>query len=70
MKAEIKGWVIVSEKHPATGRLYISQRSFGLTRKEAIKKFIIGSVNDWNYWKREYNFRAVKATFTIQTITT
>lgn len=67
MKVENKGWVIICVNHPKTGTSYVVNSTFSDTRKSAIEKFVEGSGSKWEYWKDKYNFRAVKATQTVQT---
>jgi len=68
MKLESKGWVIVNIGHPVSKRSYIIYDSFSYSRKGAIETFVNGSANNWAYWRRKWNFRAVKAEATIVTI--
>lgn len=59
------GWVVINIGHPRTGNKYIVNDTFSIKRSEAIKKFISGSGSDWNYWKKKYNFRVVRADTTV-----
>jgi hypothetical protein len=61
------GWVIINIGHPTTGNKFISYHTFSWTRKEAIAKFIKDSGSPWTYWRKKYNFRAVRAEQTIKT---
>jgi hypothetical protein len=61
MKDTKFGWVIICENHSVTGRSYIVTSTFRRLRKDAITDFCEGSTKQWNYWRKEYNFRAVKA---------
>lgn len=60
-----EGWAIVSINHPRTNSSYIVPYSFRERKREAIRDFIEGSGNSWKYWKKHFNFRAVRATETI-----
>lgn len=62
------GWVIANTGHPTTGTKFIVEGSFSYKRADAIAKFCEGSGNSWLYWKKEYNFCAVKATQCVKTI--
>ena len=62
------GWVIANTGHPNNGTKFIVPSTFSTTRTKAIANFIEGSGNSWRYWKKEYNFCAVKATHHIKTI--
>lgn len=59
------GWVVINIGHSRTGNKYIVNDTFSINRSESIKKFIAGSGNDWNYWKKKYNFRVVRSDTTI-----
>lgn len=59
------GWVVINIGHPRTGDKYIVTYTFSYKRSEAIKMFISGSGNDWNYWKKKFNFRVVRADTTV-----
>lgn len=59
------GWVIINQGHPRTGNEFIVTETFSQTRKKAIGKFIEGSGSDWRYWRRKWNFRAVRSTQTV-----
>jgi hypothetical protein len=63
-----KGWVVINENHPSTGRAFIVADSFAYLRKDAIKKFCEGSGNEWKYWHKKFNFKCVKAQSFIQTL--
>lgn len=69
MKEETKGWVIATYNHPATGSELILTSTFSNTKKEAIQQLIKVSAMDWSYWKKYFNFQAVKAIKTIELIT-
>lgn len=65
-KKTVDGWVIMNDNHPANpNNLMIFQDTFSFTRSNAIKKFTDGTGDDWKWWKRKYNFKAVRATMTI-----
>lgn len=66
MQTTSPGWVIVSINHPTTGSTYMVESTFSRTRKQAIKEFCDGSELDWQYWRKNYNFRCVKAVQTIK----
>ncbi len=67
MKPEIeKGWVIVSLDHPSGANPFTVSCSFARTRKLSIALFTEGSTKPWNYWKKKYNFKVVRATRTVQ----
>lgn len=61
MENKVFGWVIYNPKHPGNGREMWFPESFRRTRNEAIKDFIKGSGNTWNYWKVKMNFKCKKA---------
>jgi uncharacterized protein (DUF2237 family) len=61
MKDTTIGWVIINIGHPVTGSSYICNHTFCSKRTESIKSFIKDSGNTWEFWKRNYNFRCVKA---------
>ena len=61
------GWVIINIGHPTTGKSYIVSNSFQYLRREAIRQFCAGTNSPWKYWRKEYNFRCVKAIQTIKT---
>jgi len=63
---QLKGWVIIAENHPKSKENKLFPETFALTRAEAIHKFINGSIKPWAYWYRNYNYRAIKATQTIE----
>lgn len=56
------GWVIMTPKHPNSGKLSVLWFSFSRTRTEAIAKFCKGSGMTWRRWRKLYGFVAVKAT--------
>ncbi len=62
------GWVIINIGHPKTGRQFIVHRTFALTRKEAIEIFSDGHSRKWAYFRRNLNYRAVKAQQAILTL--
>lgn len=62
------GWVIANTGHPSTGSKFIVPSTFERTRTKAIANFIEGSGNSWLFWKKEYNFCAVKARQRIEII--
>lgn len=68
MKTTKKGWVVVSEKHPESGEIYLAEHTFRLTRSGSIQYFIEGTNKSWRWWKRKYNYKCVKAEITIITI--
>lgn len=59
------GWVVINIGHPRKGNKYIVNDTFSVNRSQAIKKFIDGSGHDWDYWKKKFNFRVVRADMTI-----
>jgi len=61
------GWVVINIGHPANGQKFIDRESFAFTKNGCIKNFIKGSGETWEYWRRKYNFRCVRATMTINT---
>ena len=61
MQDECTGWVIICINHPIAGTDYIVPDTFSYRKKDAIKRFFAGSDGDWNYWKKKFNFRAVRA---------
>lgn len=61
---EDRGWVIVCIDHPMTNKSFVVLNSFRYTRRQAIKDFN-DSVVSWEYWKRKYNYRCVRATQTV-----
>ena len=67
MREITKGWVIINIGQPSNGSSYICSYTFQSKRTEAIKSFIKDSGNNWEYWKRKYNFRCVKADIVIVT---
>jgi hypothetical protein len=50
----IKGWVIMTH-----------WSSFSEKRKEAIEIFLAGTTTEWQWWRKKYGFKAVKAESTI-----
>lgn len=68
MENKTTGWVVENQNHPTAQSKYIVPSSFRTTRAESIKAFVEGSGNSWRYWKRNYNFRCVKASCVISTI--
>lgn len=68
MEEITKGWVIVNTGHPKTGTKFIVPSTFERTRTKAIANFVKGSGSNWEYWKKEYNFCAVKARQRIEAI--
>lgn len=68
MEDKVTGWVIGNTGSSRSGLQFIVPSTFSYTRTEAIAKFIEGSGNSWLYWKKEYNFCAVKATQCVKTI--
>lgn len=65
-KSVESGWVIVNIGHPVTGKKYILSNSFRWTKTLCIKEFIKYSKYSWRYWYCKYNFRAKRATKTIE----
>lgn len=66
MEENRHGWVIANYNHPrAKGVTRIYPETFAYTRTQCISKFIEGSGSSWKWWKRKYNFVAVKATMKI-----
>lgn len=65
MKIDQTGWVIINIGHPKTGEEYIVYHTFFYTRKGSISGFIEDTGHTWEYWKRKYNFRAVRATIKV-----
>ena len=65
MKTAENGYVIICEDHPVTGTSYIVHGSFQNYKHLAIAYFIKDTSHTWEYWKRKYNFRCVKATQSI-----
>ena len=68
MKEETTGWVIVCYKYPSTGSDWIVSSTYSSLRKEAIQKSVSGSGAKWDYWKRKYNFKCIKAKSIIELI--
>jgi len=66
MNETFKGWVIINIGHPNNGEKYIVNFSFAYTKNGCIKEFINGSGHTWEYWRRKYNFRCVRAIMTIK----
>lgn len=66
MKCETKGWVVINIGHPITGSKYIVDSTFRRTRKESISELCKDTNKSWEFWKRQFHFRAVKATHTVQ----
>lgn len=67
MQDQTTGWVVENQNHPNTNSKHIVTSSFRRTRSEAIAAFIKDSGKSWEYWRRNYNFRCVKAVSIIQT---
>lgn len=64
-----QGWLIINENHPNNpGKKMIYSETFRLLRKECIDAFIFGTSGSWNYWRKKYNFKCVKAQVTIKTL--
>jgi hypothetical protein len=61
----IKGWVIMTDCHPNSGNPYVHWSSFSEKRKEAIEIFLAGTTTEWQWWRKKYGFKAVKAESTI-----
>lgn len=70
MKNKQSGWVIKNDNHPTGTKPFIIASTFRYTRKECIKDFLIGTCKDWKYWRSEWNFECVKATQTVEILTT
>ena len=70
MKDEAKGWVVVNIGHPTSGVAYVVTSTFAYRRKDAIANFVSGSGETWKYWRKNYNFRAKRATCIVETIET
>ena len=66
MEETINGYVIYSECHPASNQNFLHSSTFRQYKKECISEFIKGTSKDWEYWKRNYNYRCVKATQTVK----
>lgn len=67
MQKEQNGWVVINIGHPRTGNSFIVSDTFSRTRTLAIKNFVNGSGDSWEYWRKKYNFRVVKSKQTIST---
>lgn len=66
MKSDENGWVVVSKNHPNADSSFIVSNTFKYKRTDSINEFVSGSNASWDYWKRKYNFRCVRATRTIE----
>lgn len=62
MKKTITGWVVINIGHPRTEGKFINGWSFSSIRKECIAKFVANTGYKWEYWRKKYNFRCVRAT--------
>lgn len=65
MKHNSPGWVIINIGHPATGSKYVVPETFSHKRSDAVKRFVAGSDNTWEYWRKKFNFRVVRADIQI-----
>jgi uncharacterized lipoprotein YehR (DUF1307 family) len=73
MKAQIisaeEKWVVAATPHIRSNKNMIVYRTIAHTRREAIQKFMRQSEykrKDWERWRRECNYKAVKTTITIE----
>lgn len=56
------GWVVMTPKHPVSGKVLVIWRSFRRTRKESIAEFLRDSGMNMRKWRRKFGYIAVKAT--------
>ena len=68
MKKETTGWVVATRCHPTNNKPMIAEFSFDSMRSGAIKKFTTVSKEEWPYWRKKFNFKAVKAKVTIEVL--
>lgn len=57
MKSETTGWVVINKNHPNSKKQIVCDSTFSETRSQAIKKFLSGTCEKWNYWKRYLAWR-------------
>jgi hypothetical protein len=67
LEQNTSGWVVVAQPHRRSKNSFIVGSTFSRTKSRAINSFIEGTSKPWNYWKKEYNYKCVKATSKITT---
>jgi hypothetical protein len=65
-KIETDGWVIMTESHPVDGKYSILRFTISDTKAGSVNLMCGGYGKEWNKWRKDFGYKAVKCKMTIE----